>query len=128
MAATVLAGPLAAQSVGVSRCNQLGESGTYEPGLLAVEQDGTRTFYPAGANGLTESIVFNRQRAFEWMRAQGIFPEGTVLNNYSGFICGLPCSDCPEDTEEYEQPGGEDPVEDPVEDPIEIPIDPPNEG
>jgi hypothetical protein len=55
-----------------------------------VEANGTRTFHPVGVNGLTESISFNRTRAFDWVAAQGLFPEGTIFNNYNRYICGMP--------------------------------------
>jgi hypothetical protein len=47
---------------------------SFDPGLLTLEADGTRTFHPVGENGLTETITFNRTLAFEWVEAQGLLP------------------------------------------------------
>ena len=96
VATSMLAGPLAADVVGVSRCDRAVD-GVFKPGLLTVESDGTQTFYPVGENGLTETITFNRARAFEWVAAQGLFPEGTTFADYDDFICGLPCEECTEE-------------------------------
>jgi hypothetical protein len=95
-AVSLSAGAAVADMIGVSRCDQE-VNGTFQPGLLTVDPDGTRVFHPVGENGLTETITFNRQQAFDWVEAQGLFPDGTVYANYDGYICGLPCEDCPAD-------------------------------
>lgn len=100
LATGLMAGAVAADVVGVSRCDQ-DVNGVFQPGLLTVEPDGTRTFHPVGENGLTETITFNRERAFDWVRAQGLFSDGTTYENYRGYICGLPCEECaPEEAEQ----------------------------
>ena len=96
LATGLLAGPVAADVVGVSRCDQA-ENGVFRSGLMTVESNGTRTFHPSGEGGLSETIVFNREQAFEWVAAQGFFPAGTTFTDYDDFICGLPCEDCPAD-------------------------------
>lgn len=101
-AASLLAGAAVADTVGVSRCDRQ-ENGTFRPGLLTVDSDGNRVFHPIGENGLTESIVFNRSRAFDWVEAQGFFPEDTIFQNYTNYICGLPCEECEEETPAAEQ-------------------------
>jgi lipid-binding SYLF domain-containing protein len=78
LAASAFVGPAVADVVGVSRCDEAVD-GVFRPGLLTVEADGTRTFHPVGENGLTETIAFNRTRAFEWVEAQGFYPAGTMF-------------------------------------------------
>ena len=105
----MLAAPAFADSVGVSRCDRE-DGGVFRPGLLTVERDGTRTFYPVGENGLTETIIFNEGQAIDWIRAQGLFPEGTMFGDYANVICGLPCEECAPDEEapdEQEEPDDE---------------------
>lgn len=106
----LLAAPVLAETVGVSRCNREADGG-FRPGLLTVEADGTRTFHPVGENGLTESIVFNRAAAIAWVAGQGIYVAGTVFDHYDGFVCGLPCEECAEPVEQTqpEEPEPEDP-------------------
>ncbi|MBY4891554.1 hypothetical protein KUL25_02100 [Rhodobacteraceae bacterium N5(2021)] len=120
----LLAAPIMADTVGVSRCDQEAD-GVFRPGLLTVEADGTRTFHSLGENGLTEDIVFNRAAAMEWIAAQGIYPDGTVFNNYSGYVCGLPCEECEEPAEEtqIEDPEEPEPEEPETEDPQIEPTD-----
>lgn len=101
-AASLLAGAAVADTVGVSRCDRE-QNGTFRPGLLTVDAEGNRVFHPVGENGLTESIVFNRGRAFDWVEAQGIFPEDTIFENYTNYICGLPCEECEEESPASEQ-------------------------
>jgi hypothetical protein len=106
-AAALLVGmPAFADIVGVSRCDQQ-ENGVFRPGLMTVAPDGTRTLYPVGENGLTETIIFSRSEAFAWVESQGLFPAGTTFANYNGYICGLPCEECaPEDAAaDAEEPG-----------------------
>lgn len=125
----LLAAPVMADTVGVSPCNREAE-GVFRPGLLTVEADGTRVFYPVGENGLTETIVYNRAAALEWIAGQDGFAAGTVFGNYDGFVCGLPCEECgepsqqtqpqePDDPDEPDDPEPDDPeTEDPeTEDP-----------
>lgn len=104
VAAAMLATPVYADFVGVSRCDELSD-GVYRPGLMTVEADGTRTFHPVGVNGLTETIVFNRRRAMEWVEGQGLFPEGTTFGNYQRHICGILCEECA-DTEDQDRTNG----------------------
>ncbi|MCU4652150.1 hypothetical protein N8I71_04875 [Roseibacterium sp. SDUM158016] len=111
LATGLFAGPVSADVVGVSRCDEA-VNGVFRPGLLTVESDGTRTFHPVGENGLTETITFNQSRAFEWVAAQGFYPEDTTFADYDDFICGLPCEECPaEDAPEPDLPDNdEDPT------------------
>ncbi|MGP1356596.1 hypothetical protein [Roseicyclus sp.] len=102
-AAILSAAPALAQSVGVSRCDRQ-EGAVFQPGLMTVDAAGTRVFHPVGENGLTESIVFNRDEAFAWVAGQGLFPAGTVFGDYDGYICGLPCEECaPEEEAEPQE-------------------------
>lgn len=98
MAMSFIAVPVMADTVGVSVCSREVD-GVFQPGLLTVEEDGTRTYHPLAENGLTESIIFDERAAFDWVAAQGLFPEGTVYNNYINYICGMLCEDCEEEPE-----------------------------
>lgn len=112
LAIVIFGAPVSAEMVGVSHCSQL-QDGVHQPGLLTVEPDGNRTFFPVGENGLTEAIVFSERRALEWIAAASVFPADTVFGNYAGFACGMPCEDCageevpaqePEDPQEPTEP------------------------
>ncbi len=105
-ATAALSVPVAAGFIGVSRCNQAG--GSSAP-VLHIVDGGDRFVVPVGENGLTRNTVLSERRAMAWAAASGLFPEGSVFGNYSGYICGLQVEDTepeqePEPTPEPEEP------------------------
>lgn len=109
LATALLSLPAAAGFVSVSRCN---EAGGTSPPVLHFVNGGDRFIVRIGERGLTRNVIFNERAARAWAAASGLFPEGTVFGNYSGFICGLPSEDIevteeplePAEPEEPEQP------------------------
>ena len=116
LVAAMAASPVYADFVGVSRCDQE-NNGTFTPGLLTVEQDGTRTFYPVGENGLTSTIVFNCRMATDWVEGQNLYPAGTMFGECRNYICGVLCEECEEDVQEES-------VEEPQEEPDSPTVEP----
>jgi hypothetical protein len=64
----VSAGAAAANTVEVTRCNIL-DSGTYVP-VLVIDQDGSKSVFRIGQDGLTRQIVFNSEAALAWAGAK----------------------------------------------------------
>lgn len=87
LAVGLLPGAAGAETVGVSRCDREVD-GALETGLMTVDASGNQIFRPVGEDGLTQSIVLDPFRAFEWVAGLGQFPVGTTFANYQGYFCG----------------------------------------
>ncbi|GAB5446389.1 hypothetical protein [Gymnodinialimonas sp.] len=93
IAASALAAPAMADTVGVSRCNVSGGSSA---SALHFVNGGERFIVPVGTSGLTRNVVMNERRALAWAAASGLFPEGTSYGGYANVICGMAYEDAEE--------------------------------
>ncbi|MEJ6388858.1 hypothetical protein [Gymnodinialimonas ulvae] len=87
IATALFAAPASANFVGVSLCNDANSStfGT----VLHIVDGGARYTIAPGQAGLTPNIIMNERAAIQWVSASGLFPQGTVFGNYSGYVCGM---------------------------------------
>jgi len=64
----MLATPATAERAVVTACNHLEDGARFLPGLR-ITHAGTTHYVKLGEDGLTRSIIYNRQAAIRWVRA-----------------------------------------------------------